>query len=59
MNQSVTGNESNLEAYWDFNEGTGSALAYDQTENNYDLTLGASTGDDLSDPTWSSEVPFK
>jgi len=58
MSQSLVGNEDNLEAYWDFNDGTGSDLASDRTTNNHDLTLGASSGNDLSDPTWSTETPF-
>ncbi len=37
--------------YWKFNEGEGQ-IVYDNTDNNNDGTLGATSGSENSDPTW-------
>lgn len=41
-------------AYWKFDEGQGQT-ANDSTSNNNDGTLGATSGSESSDPTWTSE----
>lgn len=52
MSSSLTGNEPGLVAYWRFNESTGQSLV-DATSNHNDGRLGATTGIEVSDPTWS------
>ena len=42
-----------LVGYWNFNEGSGQT-AYDSTDNNSDGTLGATSGAEASDPTWTT-----
>jgi uncharacterized protein (TIGR02145 family) len=41
-------------AYWKFDEGQGQT-AYDESSNNNDGILGATTGSDATDPTWQTE----
>jgi len=55
MNHEISSptSETNLQAYYKFNDGSGQVLA-DATSNNYDGQLGATTGVDTSDPTWLS-----
>jgi hypothetical protein len=48
MSTSLSGSESNLVAYWNFNEGTGTTVS-DITSNGNDGTI--------SGATWSSDVP--
>ena len=51
MNQELTGSESGLVAYYDFNEGAGQT-AFDSGPNGYDGTLGSTPGVDATDPAW-------
>jgi CubicO group peptidase (beta-lactamase class C family) len=51
MNLELTGSESGLVAYYDFNEGTGQT-AFDSGPNGYDGTLGSNSGVDARDPAW-------
>ena len=48
MSTPPTGNEEGLVGYWDFNEGTGSTLT-DQTSNDNDGVINGAT--------WSTDVP--
>src|SRR2546423_378528 len=49
-NKTLTGTESGLAGYWDFNEGLNSQVALDRTSHHSDGRLGTSTGVDTSDP---------
>jgi len=51
MNQELTGSESGLVAYYDFNEGAGQT-ASDSGPNGYHGTLGSTPGVDANDPAW-------
>jgi len=51
MYKKLSGNETNLVAYWDFNEGEGQ-IARDSSKNNNDGQLGAMPDEDESDPIW-------
>ncbi len=53
MNHEISSpsSETNLQAYYKFNDGSGQVLA-DASSNNYDGQLGSTTGVDTSDPTW-------
>lgn len=49
MNKTLSGSETNLVAYWNFDSGSGTTLS-DQTSNSNDGSLGFNTGG--SNPTW-------
>jgi hypothetical protein len=49
-NKTLTGAESNLAGYWDFNEALESQSALDRTSHHSDGRLGTTTGVDTSDP---------
>lgn len=51
MYTELTGTETGLATYYNFNEGIGQTL-YDQTSNGVDGRLGSSTGADSYDPEW-------
>ncbi len=51
MTQSVNPADSNLVAYWPFNDGSGQ-VAQDATSYNRDGQLGSTAGTDGNDPTW-------
>lgn len=51
MFYALTGNESGLRAYWNFNEGSGQVLG-DLTSNLNHGRLGLTTGVDNNDPQW-------
>jgi len=57
MNAPLTGGEPGLVAYWDLNEGSGQ-IAYDQTGNGYDGTLGKDGTVEAVDPTWTTDNPW-
>ncbi len=51
MHTELTGSESNLVAYWNFNEGTGSTTD-DNSTNANNGTLGTSSVGDTGEPVW-------
>jgi hypothetical protein len=55
----LTGSESNLVGYWQFNEGSGQTTA-DVSGNGNTGTLGSTAGADVNDPAWiaASLVPL-
>ncbi|MCA9435405.1 MAG: FG-GAP repeat protein, partial [Candidatus Omnitrophica bacterium] len=52
MNLTLSGEESNLVAYWNFDEGEGQ-VAGDLSPNAHHGELGSTPGEDANDPTWS------
>jgi len=57
VNTSLTGSESGLVAYWNFNEGSGQVVT-DMTGHGHNGTLGSNpTAFDSADPTWVAGVP--
>jgi hypothetical protein len=57
MNTKLDGNEPNLVAYWDFDEGAGQTAA-DVSGHGNNGTLGSSAGIDAADPCWvESDAP--
>jgi len=54
-NRELTGNETGLEAYYKFNEGTGQSIN-DRTGNN-NTFLGSSTVSDTNDPSFANNNP--
>jgi hypothetical protein len=58
MYMRLTGNEPNLVAYWDFDEGEGQ-IAYDMSPNGNNGQLGSAPTGDGSDPAWvDSDAPI-
>ena len=55
MNQTLTGTESGLVGYWQFNEGTG-GIAHDETANHNDASLGGGNAADA--PLWVPSGPI-
>ena len=53
MNNKLTGNETGLVGYWDFNEGTGS-IAYDQSGNGHNASINTATWTSIPDPNVES-----
>lgn len=51
MYREITGNETGIHAYWDFNEGSGDVIL-DKGPNGFDGYLGTSEGSDIRDPNW-------
>lgn len=51
MSGRLSGNESNLVGYWDFDEGNGQTVK-DKSSQNQTASLGGSTNSDDSDPKW-------
>ena len=59
MNQYLSGNESGLVGYWQFNEGSGQTI-FDSTSNHNNGRLGSSSSNDSRDPAWvTSDVPIQ
>ena len=52
----LTGNETGLVAYWQFNEGSDDTVN-DATGNGHTLRLGSVVGADSDDPMWTTDVP--
>ena len=57
MNKKLTGNETGLVGYWNFNESQGQ-IAIDSSKNGNDGHLGSTRDTDDNDPTWiESDAP--
>lgn len=56
MSIRLSGTETGLIGYWQFDEGTGDTAA-DATGNGHAGRLGASVGADTDDPDWTTDTP--